>query len=1295
MAEVNFAMWNCSGILPGSSAKDKVDFINSCLSTKLDVIILLETHHKVLQEITSLPLTYLSNSRVIHTEASDGDPYAGIVVLISNRLSLLEETTLIKGRLLNFKLKCHRKVYNITVLYGYTGKNASQTKMIQMVDLLASMHGRAENNVILGDFNFVENDLDRTNRKRSGKNQMDKLLAKPWEEFTADLDLTDPFRARNPLRRMYSYIHTKDNAKSRIDRIYLNDENCNDLLAYKHIHTTFSKAHKIVAFTLKEDCERGQGFWKMNTSILKDRAHQVLVESTVNDVMTLGIDDPIERWLVFKETVAIETRVYCAKKRGIERSIKTRCENKIAQLEQDPLLSQDIKLHKEHEFYTSKLNEWNRKQIEGHQTRIKTQPRLEPGEPNISFFADLEKKESKKKNITHLMNPDGEIKHDTESMKKIAQDYYTDLFSEKKTDSSEGRRLLQNIKKQITPQQKANLDKIVSSEELDKVVPRLQKHKTPGPDGFPAEFYQQYWHLFDDLYLEFVNAVKDSAFPKEMNTSITTLFYKEKGEIYLLKNYRPIALMNVDVKIITKLLSIRLNCVLPTIIHESQTAVMGRQIGNSVHLVRDIIDYANKNDEGAALLFLDQEKAFDRVSHTFLFDAMKTYGFGDYFIHWIQLLYSNAFTRISLNGFLTEAIPLKCGVRQGCPLSALLYVLIIEILALQLRSNPNIVGFEIQGEKIISSHYADDAVIKITQNRCFKEVYKELRAYEKATGAKVNYDKTNGLWVGKWKHRTDDPFHEIASEDLRKIKWTNKNVKYVGVYVGNHRPDLQTFNEIVPKLKKRLHFWKPLHLPLLAKARVIEIYHASKLFYALNFYPLPTHHEKEIREAFMDYITFPNNGKIPQVSRKEMEKLRVDGGLKLINVALKSQTPKVHWLIRLLTDETLKVQLELFNSLIGVQSGQLRGQDIIFAENSYVNRVLRTDNAFYKEALEGITKLERGKHYADIKNENVFYNPIFTSTTETEVHEETIRPFQGNRVLQGIRTYGDLLAAENTVQSPKLKAAIRRKIDSIHTIRDSEESNIIYSIKGQKKYTFEPTYNAATQAFIYSELILFQSGDHPYQVKWVEDGTLKGQVRWDGRHELSWDKTWESIHKQFHTEEVKSNIWEQIHLNFHITYNYNKWHKAMQPCPLCNKIPEDIFHIILDCRFTKTMWRRIEKTLIEIIPIPVTDDEKALGLYPRRKKETNATILRNWITFVLRHLIMLEERRAYHIPDYHLSSMQKFFIKFNHRCREELKIKKMQYDHRQLSKKFEEIVTIRKAIATKANNDEYIWKDIM
>ena len=78
---------------------------------------------------------------------------------------------------------------------------------------------------------------------------------------------------------------------------------------------------------------------------------------------------------------------------------------------------------------------------------------------------------------------------------------------------------------------------------------------------------------------------------------------------------------------------------------------------------------------------------------------MQAFGLGESFINWVKTIYSNAATRLNINGFLTEPIPLKRGVRQGCPLSALLYVLVIEILALQLRANPNIVGFTVDGGK--------------------------------------------------------------------------------------------------------------------------------------------------------------------------------------------------------------------------------------------------------------------------------------------------------------------------------------------------------------------------------------------------------------------------------------------------------------------------------------------------------------------------------------------------------------------------------------------------------------------
>jgi hypothetical protein len=124
------------------------------------------------------------------------------------------------------------------------------------------------------------------------------------------------------------------------------------------------------------------------------------------------------------------------------------------------------------------------------------------------------------------------------------------------------------------------------------------------------------------------------------------------------------------------------------------------------------------------------------------------------------------------------------------------------------------------------------------------------------------------------------------------------------------------------------------------------------------------------------------------------------------------------------------------------------------------------------------------------------------------------------------------------------------------------------------------------------------------------------------------------------------------------------------------------------------MWKRIEKVLLKILPIPISNSEKALGLQPRNKKETEATILRNWVTFSLRHLIMQEERKAYYIQSYHKHSVEKFFSKFNYATREEIQIKKLQYDFRGLSQKFEKIVTTNNVIAS-INAGEYTWMKIM
>ena len=1123
---------------------------------------------------------------------------------------------------------------------------------------------------------FVENDLDRVNESRVGRSGRDITLAVPWIDFFGEFDLSDAFRVKNPKRRMYSYIHTQHRAKSRLDRVYANDENCQNIFNYKHTLTPFVKAHRIVTFTIKEDVMRGPGYWKMNASVLTDRAYARIIDRMVEDVLRLGIQDAIERWLVFVETLRIETQVYTSRKRFHERRLKQIYDQRIAELEQDPGLSQSSALQGEYDYYVAKIGEWTWKQVRGHQVRIKTHPRFEAGEPNISFYSDLEKKASKKKCITELRDGSGNTVFDTEKIKEVAVDFYTDLFSVKRTTAQSTMKLLGGVNRVLSGQDRATLDRVITEEELERVVKKLQRGKSPGPDGILAEFYQLFWPNIKGMYLEFINGVRRSAFPKSRNVSITTLIYKDRGETCLLANYRPIALMNVDVKILTKLLSMRLNLVLPSIIHESQTAVYGRRIHNTVHFVRDFIDLINESDGEAALLFLDQEKAFDRVNHEVLFLVLEKFGFGREFIAWVRIVYSNASTKLNINGFLSDNVPLRSGVRQGCPLSALLYVMMIELLALRLRANPNIVGFTIGGEKIISSHYSDDAVIKITQNRCFKEVYKELQLYEDGTGARVNFEKTKGLWLGKWKGRTDDPFSGLYGDSGHAVRWTSGNVKYLGVYVGNDDPATCTFRDIVPAVKRRLNFWKPLSLPILAKARVIEIFHASKLWYAGSFYPIPGDLLRDIDGSFLDYIVFPK-GKV-EVARSEMEKERGYGGIKLINTWLKSVTPKVHWLINLITDENLKYHRLVFGSLVGEQRGRLRPEDVIFADRNYMSRCLDVRSGFYREAFNGISKLNVWKHVYDLREEHIFYNPIFSVTDDDseDLMDRTLKPFRGSRILGGIRTYGELLDARVSLPQPSLRAAVGRKLDSVQHIR----RNVLeHEVVGHDHKSV--SFREVTQKFIYSQLVHQKSTDHLYQTKWLDRDDI-GLVMWE--------EVWGSVHTQFFTEVVKSTVWEQIHLNFYTTHNYNMWHGSLFPCPLCRKIPEDVFHIVLDCSFTVWMWSRVEPVLLKILGLPITPEEMAFGVQPRNKREEAATVLRNWIGFSLRHHVMREERRAYHLGTYSLTHKQGFVRGFNDSMQRELCEKQLQFKFRGLETKFNSIVSAG-GVISRNGDGECVW----
>jgi len=131
-----------------------------------------------------------------------------------------------------------------------------------------------------------------------------------------------------------------------------------------------------------------------------------------------------------------------------------------------------------------------------------------------------------------------------------------------------------------------------------------------------------------------------------------SLIYKKRGDKRDLKNWRPITLLNVDYKILARIIANRLKVVLPNLVSENQTCcIIGWDIADTVMSVRDVIEIAERHNLEGYIIKIDQEKAFDRVSHEYLLALLRKYGFGQKFVKWISIFYTDIFSYVKCNGF--------------------------------------------------------------------------------------------------------------------------------------------------------------------------------------------------------------------------------------------------------------------------------------------------------------------------------------------------------------------------------------------------------------------------------------------------------------------------------------------------------------------------------------------------------------------------------------------------------------------------------------------------------------------
>ena len=325
----------------------------------------------------------------------------------------------------------------------------------------------------------------------------------------------------------------------------------------------------------------------------------------------------------------------------------------------------------------------------------------------------------------------------------------------------------------------------------------FKKNKTPGNDGLTVEFYLAFWPLVEKCLVECLNfAHRHGELSTSQKQAMITLIEKKDKDKRLLKNWRLISLINMDVKIASKTMAMRLESILPFLVHHSQNAfIKGRSIFDAIRTIDDILEYAKRNNRPGILVAIDFEKALDSLNQTFLVKVLQKFNFGTYFLQWIRTFYTNLSSCVLNNGFATNFFCVSRGVRQGDPLSPLLFILSLEILACFIRQDRNIHGLVINNEEIKLTLFADDVTCFLRDRLSYLHLFVILKFFSRFSGLRVNDDKTELFAIGPQNLVPEEFYHKTCT-----------SIKILGIYFDYHKTMRRNsnFNSILKSIKKLL-----------------------------------------------------------------------------------------------------------------------------------------------------------------------------------------------------------------------------------------------------------------------------------------------------------------------------------------------------------------------------------------------------------------------------------------------------------------------------------------------------------
>ena len=338
-----------------------------------------------------------------------------------------------------------------------------------------------------------------------------------------------------------------------------------------------------------------------------------------------------------------------------------------------------------------KLTKLYERKYEGCRIRAKMQ-KIENETPDKTFY-QKEKEQGKENTLIELKNQKNKTINKPKEILEEVKEFYNNLWGKaKKEKEDELIEYLEEIDKQnFEENEMGEINKFIEEEEIEIAINLLNKESSPGSDGLTEEFYKIFQKLIiPDLKEVFNNTLLKGILSRSMREAIVKLLHK-KSDFKNLKNWRPISLLNTDYKILSKIIVNRLIPLFQKHILPQQNAGLPkRRIENIHYNIQALLELANQRKEQLIIMTIDFEKAFDKISHYFIFKIMEKLKIGNKNLDFIKLLYKDIFSKIEINGDYTSKIKIKRGIRQRCPLSMLLFITCTDLLTRKIQKNEQI-----------------------------------------------------------------------------------------------------------------------------------------------------------------------------------------------------------------------------------------------------------------------------------------------------------------------------------------------------------------------------------------------------------------------------------------------------------------------------------------------------------------------------------------------------------------------------------------------------------------------------